>query len=286
MNKNKFAIMTFIASLFVFVSCSEDDDFPAPVISDLEIGYDNSKIGYRGSDLHIDANIVAEGRIDRIVIEIHYEGDHHNDHNTGKNGDHDDHGWEFEHTWTEFNGLLNTSFHKHIDIPLHAEPGDYHFHFKVIDMQGKVTEVETEFEVKNPEDTNAPVITVTSAPADGEAFHIGDAISIAGTATHELGLGGMYIGLVRVNQNLEDAEVNSSNTITLLHTHDFDSPESHSFEASIVVGAEYDNNITPKPIEGDIDWQDGDYYILIKSRDAFGGPFGYSERFYIDIHMH
>lgn len=76
-----------------FVSCSEYDDFPAPVISDLEVELDNSQVGYLGSDLHIDADIVAEGRIDRIMINIHYEEDHHHDEKSGKNGDHDDHGW-------------------------------------------------------------------------------------------------------------------------------------------------------------------------------------------------
>ncbi len=285
MNRNLFSLtVIFVMAMFVFVSCSDDDDdFPAPVISDLEIGHHDSKVGYRGSDLHIDAEIVAEGRIDRIVLEIHHEGDHHHDH---KSGQHDDHGWEFDHTWTEFSGLLNTNFHEHIDIPIDAELGEYHFHFTVIDQQGKVTEVEAEFEVKNPEDTSAPEITVDSAPSDGQVFHIGENITITGTVTHEMGLGGMYIGLVRVDQNLEDADVNASNTITLLHTHDFDSPTSHTFEATIEVGAEYDNNITPKPIEGDIAWQDAEYYILVKSRDAFGGPFGYSERYYIDIHMH
>ncbi len=284
MKKRMYSTLAVIAMVLVFVSCSEDDDFPAPVISDLEVGHDNSQVGYRGSDLHIDAGIVAEGRIDRVIIEIHYEGDHH--HDSGKNGDHDDHDWEFEHTWTEFNGLLNTRFHKHIDIPVEAETGHYHFHFIVIDMQGKTTELERDLEIKNPEGTSAPAITVTSAPGDGAVFHIGDEISIAGTVTHDMALGGMYIGLVRENQNLEDEEVNSSNTITLLHTHDFDEPASHAFDASIEVGAEYDNNITPKPIKGDIAWEDGAYYILVKSRDAFGGPFGLSERYHIDIHMH
>ncbi len=144
MNKKLFSILAiFTMALFVFVSCSDDDDFPAPVISDMEIGLDNSKVGYRGHDLHIDAKIVAEGRIDRIVLEIHYEGEHGH-----KSGQHDDHEWEFEHTWTEFSGLKNATFHKDIDIPSDAELGDYHFHFKVIDMQGKVTDFETEFEVK------------------------------------------------------------------------------------------------------------------------------------------
>lgn len=152
MNKKISSIFTILSlSILIFVSCSDDDDFPAPVISNFEIGYDNSKIGFRGSDLHIDADIVAEGKIDRIIIEIHHEGDHHG-HKSGQNGGHDDHAWEFEYTWTEFNGLLNTSFHKHIDIPADAELGDYHLHFKVIDMQGKVTEIEEEFEVKDSHD--------------------------------------------------------------------------------------------------------------------------------------
>ena len=274
MNKNIYVLFSIFALVFVFVSCTEDDDFPAPVISDLEIGYENSQVGYRGSELHIDANIVAEGRIDRIIIDIHHEGD-----------DHDDYGWEFEYTWTKFNGLRNSSFHEHIDIPLNAELGDYHFYFTVIDMDGRVTEIKTEIEVVNPENTIAPVITVSSAPSDGEVFHMEDVISISGAVTHEQGLGGIYIGLVRVNQELEDAEVNASNTITLLYTHDFDSPESHTFDANITAGADEDNYNTPKPIEGEIAWQDGDYYILVKSRDAFGGPFGFSDRYYIHIQM-
>ncbi|MFW6227670.1 MAG: DUF4625 domain-containing protein [Bacteroidota bacterium] len=148
MSKKLFFIPAIITmALFVFVSCSNDDDFPAPIISDLEIGYENSKVGYRGHDLHIDADILAEGRIDRIVLEIHHEEEH-----AHKSGQDEDQEWEFVHSWTEFNGQKNATFHKHIDIPLDAELGSYHFYFKVIDLQGKVTEIETEFEVKDSDD--------------------------------------------------------------------------------------------------------------------------------------
>jgi hypothetical protein len=282
MNKHIFIFLAALAFVMVITSCNKEDDFAVPVISDVEIGYENGKIAYRGSELHVEANIVAEGRIDRILVEIHPEGDH--DHKSGKQISHDDE-WEFEYTWTEFNGLKNTNFHEHIDIPVSAEPGDYHFHFEVIDMQGNVTEFEAELEVRNPENTTAPLITITSAPADGEEFHTGETISISGTVTHELALGGMYIGLVRASQNLEDEEVNATNTITLLHTHTFESPSNHAFTASITVGTAQDNNITPKPIEGDIAWHDGDYYILVKAKDAFGGPFGYSQHYHIDVHL-
>jgi hypothetical protein len=272
-----------LSAVFIFNAC-KDDDFPAPEISDFEVGLDNSLVAYRGSDLHLEANILAEGRIDRIVLEIHPEGEHNGKKSTAAAND-EDHGWEVEMEWTEFDGLKNTNFHEHIDVPIDAELGHYHLHFKVIDKQGKVTEMEAELEVKNPENTNAPLITITSAPGNGAVFHDDDVISIAGTVTHELGLGGMYIGLVRVDQNLDNAQVNKNNTITLLHTHDFDSPTSHSFSASIAVGAAQDNDITPKPIEGDIAWQEANYYILVKAKDAFGGPFGYSQRYPVEIHM-
>lgn len=281
MNKNIFTVLAALAMILSIASCNKEDDFAAPVISDVEIGYENSKIGYRGSELHIEANIVAEGKIDRIMLEIHPEGEH--DHKAVSTTSDDD--WEFEQTWTEFNGLKNTNFHEHIDIPLSAEPGDYHFHLQVIDMEGNVTDFEAELEIKNSENTSAPIITITSAPADEEEFHVGETISISGTVTHEFALGGMYIGLVRANQNLEDAQVNANNTITLLHTHDFNSIQNHTFTANMTVGATMDNNITPKPIEGEIAWQAGEYYILVKSKDAFGGPFGYSQRYNINIHL-
>ena len=97
----------------------------------------------------------------------------------------------------------------------------------------------------------------------------------------------MYIGLVRVDQDLKDAEVKANNTITILHTHDFDSPTSHDFSASIDVGAAEDNNIDPKDISGDLDgapaWQSADYYILVKCKDAFGGNKAFSNRYPIEI---
>jgi hypothetical protein len=89
--------------------------------------------------------------------------------------------------------------------------------------------------------------------------------------------------LVREGQNLADANVDATNTITILHTHDFDSPTSHSFSAGIIVGANQDNNITPKDITGDIAWQSSNYYILVKCKDQFGGNWAYSSHYPIII---
>ncbi len=268
MNKKIFLIAIALTASLFFTSCEDDETNPKPVVDLTELGYENNKIAYAGADLHIEAEIVAEGKIDIITIEIHPEGEH--DHKSTSQTLHDDE-WEVDTTYTKFSGLKNTNFHEHIDVPVHADTGHYHFHFIVTDLEGQQTVFEDEIEIQQPSDDVNPEITINSAPTDGEVFSDGDMINISGSVSDDKALGGMYIGLVRVNQNLTDAEVNATNTITILHTHEFDSPTSHNFSASIEVGAEYDNNIEPKEITGDIAWQSADYYILVKCKDAFGG---------------
>jgi hypothetical protein len=272
--------IAFTAGLF-FTACEKDDETnPKPVITLTELGYENSKIGYVGTDLHIEAEIVAEGKIDYVTIEIHPEGEHE-DKSTSivlHEGE-----WEVDTTYTEFSGLKNTTFHKHIDIPVDADTGHYHFHFIVTDMDGQQTTVEEELEVQQPDDAVAPEITISSAPSNNQEFNNGETISISGSVSDDKALGGMYIGLVRTDQNLTDAEVNATNTITLLHTHEFDSHTAHNFSASINVGAAQDNNITPKDITGDIAWQSANYYIVVKCKDAFGGNWTFSSHYPIVI---
>lgn len=269
------AITTVTLGLFL-TACQ---DTPGPEINLLELGYENSKIAYAGSELHIEADILAEGTIETVQIVIHPEGEHEKSASAVSDED----VWEVDTTYTEFSGLKNTTFHKHIDVSVHAETGDYHFHFIVTDMEGQQSSVEEELEVQQPDDAVAPEITISSSPAENEEFSNGETISISGTVNDDQALGGMYIGLVRVDQNLSDAEVNSTNTIALLHTHDFDSPAAHNFSASIEVGAAQDNDMTPKDITGDIAWQSASYYILVKCTDAFGGNWTFSDQYPVVI---
>ena len=272
--------IAFTAGL-LFTACEKDDETnPKPVITLTELGYENSKIGYAGTDLHIEAEIVAEGKMDYITIEIHPEGEH--EEKSTSIVLHEDE-WEVDTTFTGFSGLKNTTFHKHIDIPVHAEVGHYHFHFIVTDMDGQQTTVEEELEIQQPDDAIAPEITISNAPANNQELNNGETISISGSVSDDKALGGMYIGLVRTDQNLTDTEVNATNTITLLHTHEFDSPKSHDFSASLVVGAAKDNNIEPKDITGDIAWQSANYYIVVKCKDAFGGNWTFSDHYPIVI---
>lgn len=267
------------AGLFI-TSCNKDDEtIPKPVIDLTELGYENSKIAYTGTDLHIEADIVAEGTIDKVSIEIHPEGEH--EKSTSETLDEGQ--WEVDTTYTKFSGLKNTTFHEHLDIPVYADTGHYHFHIIVTDMDGQQTTVEEEIEIQQPDDPVAPEINITDSPANNQEFNDGETITISGSVSDDKALGGMYIGLVREDQSLTDAEVNATNTITLLHTHEFDSPTAHDFSASINVGASYDNNIEPKEITGDIAWQSANYYIVVKCVDAFGGNWTFSNQYPIVI---
>jgi len=263
--KTMAVILTAINIIF-FNSCKKDEETLArPQITLTEVGLENSKIGYLDSDLHLEADIVAEGKINTIKVEIHPEG-------TGT--------WEYDTIYTEFSGLKNTTFHKHIDIPSNiADTGDYHLHFIVVDMNGNETVVESDMKIKQPTDTVPPVITISNTPTTNQIFTNSQTITISGSISDNIALGGMYIGLVRADQILTDEEVNDGNTITLLHTHDFTTNTLHNFAASIVVGATMDNNITPKPTT----WTYGNYYIVIKCKDSFGGNWTFSNHYPIRI---
>jgi hypothetical protein len=272
-----------IIGLAILSSCKKDEDDDKknpPVILSWEFGYENSGIAYAGSDLHMEAEIEAENKVSTIHVTIHPEGEH-------KNLMHEE--WEVDTTYTKFSGIINPTFHEHLDVPAEADEGHYHFHFIITDMEGYVTEKEAELEVQYPTDSEAPTITVSSAPQTDEEFANGATISISGTVTDNIALGGIYIGLVRTNQNLEDADVNAMNTITLLHTHEFDNHMEYNFDASIVVGATSDNNPEPTDLTGDLDgsaaWQSGNYYLVVKSPDAFGGGVAFSQHYPIVLNL-
>lgn len=258
-----FALVT---GLF-FTSCNKDEDTVSkPVITEMELGTSNSHIGVIGSDLHVEAEVTAEAKISKIEVLIHQE-DNSN-------------AWTSDSVYTEFEGLKNTTFHKHIDIPLTVAAGAYCFHFIVTDENGQQSSIEIEdLTIQAPSDAVAPTITITSTPTNNQSFSTGQTISISGSISDDIALGGIYIGLVRVDQALADANVNDGNTITMLHNHDFSTPTSYSFSASIVVGATMDNNITPKAAT----WTPGNYYIVVKSKDSFGGNWAFSNHYPIVI---
>ena len=194
MNPKQILITVLLTAGVFFISCEKAAQKPEVTIT--ELGYENSKIGYTGTDLHIEADVVAEGKIDYITIEIHHEGDHAEKAVIATK---DEGEWDVDTTYTEFSGLKNTTFHKHIAIPVDAEVGDYHFHFIVTDMEGQQTIVEEELEVQYPDDAVAPEMNITGAPDANQEFNNGESITISGSVSDDQALGGMYIGLVRVD---------------------------------------------------------------------------------------
>lgn len=269
----------------IFQSCSKKEDkdrLNPPTITHFQFGYEDSGEAFLGADLHIETEIIAEAKIDRIQVTIHPEGEHDKTIT-------DDHEWEVDTTYTKFSGLKNTTFHEHIEVPMEADTGHYHFHFIVIDMEGNTKEMERELHIETLVDTEAPQLTVMNHPTEDQVFQSGETLQISGTITDNLAVGGLYVGLLRVNQELEDASMTSENTITLLHMHNFDGATEYSFSAEIEIGASSDNNFTPKDLTGDLDvgaaWQSGEYYLLVKSPDAFGGGVAFSERYYINIEL-
>ncbi len=269
----KTIILLFITSSMLFFTACEDDDDDVlkPVINNLEVGLGDSHVAYVGADLHLQANIYAEGKVDVITVEIHQE-----------QGSSD----EIKATYDNYAGVIDPIFHKHVDIPTETPVGTYHVHITVTDMLGYQTTVEDEIEIKELTDEEAPEINISSAPENGQTFASGEAISISGNITDNLSLAGMFIALVYESDNINDADVTGANTsvIVMLHTHDFEDPDEYEFSASIEVGAANDNNMTPAPIQGDNAWQSGNYYILVKCKDAKGN-WAYSNHYPIVINL-
>jgi len=268
MKTRKLATAIILSLTFLISSCDEDE-ISTPIVSNLEVGLENSHIAYIGDELHLEADIEAAAQIDLITVTIYPE--------TSENSLTDT-------SYTEFSGLKNTLFHKHIDIPDETEPGNYILNLIVTDQSGRQTIIAEEIEISIPDDTEAPEITISVAPAENETFQKNDTILISGTVTDNQSLGGIYIGLVREDQNLDDENIDDSNTITLLHTHDFENPQSFNFTAKLVTGSEQDNNTTPKLIADDLAWQSTTYFIVVKCKDA-SGTWTYSNHFPITINM-
>ncbi|MCT4586680.1 MAG: DUF4625 domain-containing protein [Carboxylicivirga sp.] len=148
--KAKILFTTLLSLGLVFTAC-EDDDSPAkPVVEIHELGDghhyeaqvkaiadegDDHHTAVIGEDLHIDAEIVAEGKIEKIIVELHSEATD------------DELEIEFEGKYV---GTKNAEFHEHIEIPETFAAGEYHFHLEVIDMKGQTGSDEEHIDLVEP----------------------------------------------------------------------------------------------------------------------------------------
>ncbi|MDR2362238.1 MAG: DUF4625 domain-containing protein [Prevotellaceae bacterium] len=132
------ALLLTSVGLCAVSACTDDDTKPAkPVVAITGIGSHDGPEGTvkAGDELHLEADIVAEGLIARIDVEIHQE---------------DGGSFEIEKPYTEgaYIGVKNATFHEHIDIPSEAPAGEYHLHLTVQDREGQTTTAEAELEIE------------------------------------------------------------------------------------------------------------------------------------------
>lgn len=155
---NPTLILLFISILFVSCNRNNDDNIPAePTIFNVEIGSNNSKIGYAGLDLHIEADILAEAKIQSVIVQI-----------TPKTSSV---GWIFYQEYPEFSGVKDkVNLHKHLDIPERARQGEYEFIIVVKDMAGNKVQYQDTFVIEN--NPNLPKLSNPKASFNGDTFNI------------------------------------------------------------------------------------------------------------------
>ena len=143
--KIRFALISTL--LIISVSCNNEDEISAPDIMRGELGYDNTGTVTLGEELHMEFEITADGKIESISVEIHHDGDHKS--MSALKGEME---WEFDSIYTDakYVGAKNIEFHEHIDIPMEAEAGEYHFHLLVRDMEGNTSSFEDDLEFLEP----------------------------------------------------------------------------------------------------------------------------------------
>ena len=122
------AVVTLVAGIS---ACRKTPSIPKITLT--EVGHENSGKAEQGADMHLEADIVVEGLIKSIRVEIHQE--------SGT--------FEIEKLYTtgKYIGIKNTTFHEHIDIPADAPLGRYHLHFTVADNEGQTATAEAPIEV-------------------------------------------------------------------------------------------------------------------------------------------
>lgn len=146
--KSKIKLFGIAATLVFVASCKDenvDEDVTKPVISDLEVGANDTI--HAGDGIHLEFYAEDNEALDYYRITIHPEGEE--EHKSLSM----DEEFEFDSTfYANFQGLKNTMVHQHeIMVPEHAEEGHYHFHLTVADKAGNTSEEEVEIVLSHEE---------------------------------------------------------------------------------------------------------------------------------------
>lgn len=175
---SKISALFTVIILATLTSCSSDDDNNVIAPSNIDINLTEVGHGgtlphvHAGEDLHLEAEILADAKINTVKIEIHSESNSSAPAITA--------------SYEDYKGLKNATFHKHIDIPANQPAGIYHLHLTVTDLNGKTKTAEAEIEVLAAEPEGEITIDLTEI-GHGEIghshAHAGDDIHVEGTIT-------------------------------------------------------------------------------------------------------
>lgn len=169
MKSNFKHVALFVLAGITLSSCSNDDDAPlveeAPTISNFEFGkgsdHGEEQIAYKGSDIHLEAEIFAEASVSSIALDIHAH-----DLEVGEGEEE----WDFEKVYTDADYMvINPEFHEHVDVPANAPAGEYHITLTVTDENGNSTEVEGHIHIMDPITTSD--LSIDETVARGNDFH-------------------------------------------------------------------------------------------------------------------
>lgn len=106
----------------------------APEITLTEVGHENTHVAVAGDEMHLEADIEAEGLVKMISLHINDE-----EHNS----------YRLDTVFADgkYVGVRNVEFHEHIDIPASCTPGRYKLRLAVLDQEGQTTEASDYFNV-------------------------------------------------------------------------------------------------------------------------------------------
>lgn len=130
--KKQYIILSFAAFLCLFLaSCSKEENTgniaqPTEItIDDLEIGADDSRKVYTDSDLHLEANIIADAGIKQVQVQIFPQTDGISFFTISKIYS------------EEIGGGKQFLLHEHYDVPKLSREGKYDVFIVVTDLNGQ-----------------------------------------------------------------------------------------------------------------------------------------------------
>jgi hypothetical protein len=218
--KTNFKFLAVIAFIGITLqSCSNDEtlDLNAPIISGFEYGkgseHTTDQVAYKGSDIHLEAEINAEAIVSSITLSIHAHD------LVLSEGEVD---WEFEQVFTDSKYLaINPTFHEHVDVPTNIPAGEYHVELTVTDELGNSTEVEGHIQILNP--ITLSDISIDSTVARGDDFHTEfmiDAVNGIHNITVDVHAHGLTVGSGEVEWDFEQEFLEKYHEETSIEFHE------------------------------------------------------------------